>query len=294
MKAPASQRPRYFVLAGTGNVDYRGLTIPAGPIPPLMIKTPDGLFASDSKIADTNSDGIPDVALGRIPVSNDAELVAYVNKLRDHTHETTERSIIFSADAPDQGTNFGKASDEAAQALEVRPQTRLHVGEIGSVATRNGLISAWTTGTPLVSWVGHGGLDQIASSGILTAGDVPALQASGRLPVLIAMTCTINRFEDGIVEPLGAALTRQADAGALAVWSATGLSNHENARDLQRTFMKLAATRPELRVGDLILLTHAAHPSDTAGIYVLLGDPAIALELPKETTHGGSPSPTGE
>jgi hypothetical protein len=258
-----------------------------------MVKTNDGLFASDMTIADTNNNGVPDLAIGRLPISNEAELFAYVDKLNQHAASTNTNPIIFSADQIDQGTNFGAASDESAIPMEARPKVRLHIDELGAQATRDGLIAAWQSGTPLVNWIGHGGLDQIASTGILTAGDAPSLTASGRLPVLVAMTCTINRFED-IVEPLGSALTRQADGGALAVWSASGLSNHENAREMQRTFMKLAAQKPLLRVGELIVLTHAAHPSDTAKLYLLLGDPAIALELPKETTNGGPPSPTGE
>jgi hypothetical protein len=286
----SSPRPRYVVLAGTGTVDYRGIEQAPGPVPPMMIKTADGLFASDSKIGDANNDGLPDVAIGRIPVSTNTELLAYVKKLTDHTASAATNPIVFTADATDQDTNFGKASDEATQPLEGRPRQRYHIGEIGPQATRNGLLASWTAGTPLVSWVGHGGLDQLANSGILTSGDAPALLSSGRLPVLIAMTCTINRFEDGTVEPLGSALTRQPNGGALAVWSATGLSNHENARVLQRAFLKLAAAKPELRVGDLVMQTLAANPSDTAGIYVLLGDPAVTLELPKETKNGGSPS----
>jgi hypothetical protein len=290
-----SVKPRYVVLAGTGTVDYRGIEQSPGPVPPLMIKTLDGLFASDTTIADANEDGLPDVAIGRIPVSNNAELLDYVDKLDDHTATITDEDpIIFTADANDGETNFGVASDEAAQPLLTRPRERLHIGEIGPVATRTALLDAWSAGTPLVSWVGHGGLDQLSSAGVLTAGDVPSLLATGRLPVLVAMTCTINRFEDGLVEPLGAALTRQSDGGALAVWSATGLSNHEDARVLQRTFMRLAAGKPQLRLGDLIVQTLAAHPSQTAGIYVLLGDPAITMQLPKEMTNGGTPTPTGE
>lgn len=291
----ASQRPRFIVLAGTGTLDYRGIQQSPGPVPPLMIKTADGLFASDSKIADANNNGTPDLAIGRIPVSDNAELLAYVDKLGEHSASADDNKIVFSADATDGSTNFGQASDEAAQPMEARPQRRFHIGEIGSQATRDGLLDAWADGTPFVSWIGHGGLDQLASSGILTAGDAPSLLASGRLPVLVAMTCTINRFEvGGIAEPLGMALTRQPQGGALAVWSATGLSNHENARELQRTFIRLAASKPQLRLGELIVQTLTAHPSDTAGIYVLLGDPAIALELPKEITNGGTPTPSGE
>jgi hypothetical protein len=294
LNQPVSQRPKYVVLAGTGTVDYRGIEQAPGPVPPLMIKTADGLFASDSKLADANNNGVPDLAIGRIPVSNNSELLAYVDKLKMHTTSAVTNPIVFTADASDGTTNFGNASDDAAVPLATRPQQRYHVGEVGAEATRNGLLSAWTSGTPLVSWVGHGGLDQLASSGVLTAGDAPSLMATGRLPVLVAMTCTINRFEDGTVEPLGSALTRQPNGGALAVWSATGLSNHENAREMQRTFMKLAAAKPQLRLGELIVQTLTAHPSDTAGIYVLLGDPAITLDLPKEITNVGTPIPSGE
>ena len=289
-------RPRYVVLAGTGTLDYRGIQQAPGPVPPMMLKTNDGLFASDSKMADANNDGIPELAIGRIPVSTNAELLDYVDKLRDHSESADDDPIVFAADSMDSiGTDFGKASDEAMQAVLPLPRQRLHIDDIGAQAARNGLIGAWTGGTPLINWVGHGGFDQIANAGILTAGDGPSLVHDGRLPVLVAMTCTINRFEvGGIAEPLGVTLTRQADGGALAVWSATGLSNHEDARELQRVFMQRAAANPQLRLGDLIVQTLAAHPSDTAGMYVLLGDPAIALELPKETPNGGTPVPSGE
>jgi hypothetical protein len=289
-----STKPKYVVLAGTGSLDYRGIVQPPGPVPPMMVKTNEGIYASDSKLADANNDGIPDVAIGRIPASTNAELLAYVTKLQNHSASATDSPIIFTADSMDGETNFGRASDDAVQPVVTRPKERLHIDEIGALATRNGLINAWTAGTPLVNWVGHGGFDQLSGAGILTAGDAPSLTHTGRLPVLVAMTCTINRFELGMIaEGLGSALTRQADAGALAVWSASGLSNHEHARLLQRDFMKQASLKPQLRLGELIVQTLAANPSETAGIYVLLGDPAIPLELPKEINHG-TPTPSGE
>jgi hypothetical protein len=289
-----SLRPKYVVLAGTGTLDYRGINNAPGPVPPMMMTTQDGLFASDTKLADANGNGLPDAAVGRIPVSTNAELLAYVNKLRNHSGAADTQPIVFSADATDGGANFGGDSDIAAQPLQSRPGVRLHIGEIGAPAARSGLLSHWQGGTGLVSWIGHGGFDQISSSGILTAGDVPSLQASGRLPLMVAMTCTINRFEVPSAEPLGVTLTRDGDGGALAVWSATGLSVHGSAREMQQTFMRLAAQKPQSRVGDLVMQTLALHPSDTAGIYLLLGDPAVALALPKETVHGTTPSAPGE
>ena len=63
---------------------------------------------------------------------------------------------------------------------------------------------------------------------------------------------------------------------------------------MQQTFMRLAADKPQSRIGDLVMQTLALHPSDTAGIYLLLGDPAVALALPKEAVHGTTPSAPGE
>ncbi|MDP9192735.1 MAG: C25 family cysteine peptidase [Acidobacteriota bacterium] len=136
------------------------------------------------------------------------------------------------------------------------------------------------------------GLDQISNAGVLTAYD--DLSSAARLPVFIAMTCTINRFENGYVDPLGTALTKDADGGAIAVWSASGLSVHARASDIQRTFIRLAAQKPSQRLGDLIVEALAQYPGDTSSVYLLLGDPAIKLDLPAELDHGGNPGTPGE
>jgi hypothetical protein len=289
-----SLKPRYVVLAGSGTLDYRGIIGAPGPVPPMMMQTQDGLFASDTRLADANGNGFPDAAIGRIPVANNTDLLAYVRKLRDHSGASDTQPMVFSADATDSFANFAADSALAALPLQSRPKVTVNVDELGAQGARNALLSNWQAGPGLVSWVGHGGFDQISSSGILTAGDVPSLQAQGRLPVMVAMTCTINRFEVPYSEPLGATLARDANGGALAVWSATGLSVHASAREMQQTFMRLAADKPQSRIGDLVMQTLALHPSDTAGIYLLLGDPAVALALPKEAVHGITPSAPGE
>ena len=288
-----SLAPRYIVLAGNGTVDYRGIEVSPGVLPPLMTSTPDGIFAADSLFTDFNGDRLPDVAIGRIPVSSAAELSAYVAKLDANGRVNDDSApIVFSADAADGPVNFRQASVEAEQPLSGRPASRVYVDDLGSGA-RSALLGAWQDGTPLVSWVGHGGLDLLGSSGILTAYDAPDLESSGPLPVLVAMTCTINRFENGYVDPLGVALTKADGAGAVAVWSASGLSEHARAHDIQRTFMRLAAGG-DSRIGDLVVRSLAAHSGDTSSVYLLLGDPAIKLELPTEVRNDGPPSTSNE
>lgn len=287
--------PRYVVLAGTGSLDYRGIEGPAGPVPPLMTSTADGLFAADSLFADGNGDFVPDIAIGRIPVATAHELDDYVRKLERAAGIDTRAPLVFSSDRRDRGADFRGASAEAARPHAARPLSRIDVDDLGPSAARKALLDTWRDGASLVSWTGHGGLDQLASSAILTAADAASLTSSGMLPVVVAMTCTINRFENGFVEPLGAALTRTGDAGALAVWSASALSAHGEARELQNEFMRLAAQQPDARVGDLVVAALAARPSPTSRVYLLLGDPAVRLGLPDVQSHDGRPAArTGE
>ncbi|HEV7922338.1 MAG TPA: C25 family cysteine peptidase, partial [Thermoanaerobaculia bacterium] len=120
-----SRRPKYFVLIGGGTVDYRGLQDSPGLMPPMMFRTSDGLYASDSLYADRTLDNIPDVALGRIPVSNADELNAYLQKLSAAARANTAASkIVWSADAVDRGASFRDASLKAEAPLAGRPATR--------------------------------------------------------------------------------------------------------------------------------------------------------------------------
>jgi len=291
-----SKAPRYVVLIGTGSLDYRGLTVDPGLLPPLLTKTADGLYAADSLFADRDGDGLPDVAIGRIPVSSAAELDAYVQKL-DASARAASAPMVFSADGLDRGTDFKASSAQVEVPLLSRPATRVYVDDLGGAAARNAFLAAWHSGSPLVSWLGHGGVDRISNASVLTVDDVPTLTSTGPLPLLVAMTCTINRFELGDFESLGAALTRMPGAGAVGVWSASGLSVHAQATGLERTFTRLAAKTPNARVGDLIvqsLQANRAAIAETGGVYLLLGDPAIRLALPGEVAPPAGPTRSGE
>jgi hypothetical protein len=290
-----SKAPKYFVLAGVGTVDYRGINFGPGPLPPMMTSTPDGMYASDSLFVDRNGDRLPDAAIGRIPVSTPAELAAYVAKLEANGRiDSTRAPMVFSADAVDQGADFRRASQIAEAPLTARPVSHIYLDDLGGGAARTALLNAWHAGSPLMSWVGHGGLDQLSNAAVLSSYDAPDLTSTGRLPVFVAMTCTINRFENGYVDAMGTALTKESGAGAIAVWSASGLSLQSEATDIQRTFMRLAGQTPGVRVGDLVVQSLAAHGNDTASIYLLLGDPAIRLDLPAEVRTSGGGSATRE
>ncbi|HEV7922337.1 MAG TPA: C25 family cysteine peptidase [Thermoanaerobaculia bacterium] len=291
------RKPKYVVLIGTGTVDYRGIQTSPGPMPPMMFRTADGLYASDSLYADRNFDNVPDLAIGRIPITTAAELSAYLQKLSDAAQvQTASSKIIWSADLVDQGANFRQASRKAESPLADRPASRIYLDQLGSDGARTAMFSAWQSGATLMNWVGHGGLDRLSTTSLLTVDDVPSLTTTGPLPIVTAMTCSINRFDIGVVDSLGAALTRAPNAGALAVWSSSGMSIHSDAAGLGRTFVRLAAQMPDARLGDLILkaLTTTPNLGETGPLYLLLGDPALRLALPAPPDPPAATGPVTE
>jgi hypothetical protein len=299
--------PRYVVLAGNGTLDYRGLLGLGGNlIPPQMVQSPGGLFASDNRLADVDGDdGVPEMAIGRIPVSTAAELDAYVDKVIAYENgdgapgaDWINRALLL-ADAPDQGADFSQVSERLAGLLPggYAPE-RIYLAQTPFAQARGQLFQALAQGVSLISYVGHGGLDRLTAEGLLASTDVPGLANRDHLPVLTALTCTVNRFGVPGVPPLGELLVKSADGGAAAVWAPSGLSLHGEAGLLaERFYRRLSDPAPD-RLGDLI--TQSLHEFKSIGgdismleIYNLLGDPALRLRRAAGSAPAG-PGSSGQ
>ncbi|HTQ78734.1 MAG TPA: C25 family cysteine peptidase, partial [Thermoanaerobaculia bacterium] len=282
--------PRYLVLAGAGTVDYRDLLGYGGNLlPPLFVVSDGGIYPSDATLADGNGDGLPDLAVGRIPAHSAAELNSYIDKLI--AYETGADggwtgSAVALADAPDQGADFATGSDRIASFL---PGTynldRIDLGTTTLSDARSRLLRDLQAGTSLVIYVGHGGLDRLSAGGLLDNADVPGLGNAPRLPVISAMTCSINRFAVPGVASLGELLVNQGDGGAAAVWAPAGLSVHSEAQLLAERYYRHLGDPDAARLGDIVQRALADFKSlggDPAmiEIYDLLGDPALLLRRP--------------
>jgi hypothetical protein len=287
----ARGRARYVVLAGAGSVDYRDLLGHGGNlVPPALLRTPEGLFAADNPLADVDGDGLPDLAIGRIPAHTLAELEAYVDKLA--AYESDDRAgwpatALLLADAPDRGADFSQANDRLAALLPAGSTVeRIDLGTTPLGPARDRLFAALDAGAGFVSYVGHGGLDRLSAGGLLTRDDVPALANGPRLPVVTAMTCTVNRFGVPGVQSLGEALVTHAAGGAVAVWAPAGLSIDAEARLLAERFYRLAGDGGAVRLGDLLLRSFGEFRAlggseGLPAVYNLLGDPALRLRKPR-------------
>jgi hypothetical protein len=293
-------QPRYVVLAGAGNFDFRNvLGLGGNLIPPLMTSTPDGLFAADNLYSAGKGDGVPDFAIGRLPVVSAAELQTYVNKVAAFEASGGNGWIgqaLMLADAPgpnDGATDFVADSNALAGTLPAgyTPQL-IAVGQLGITAARSALFGGLASGAGLVNYFGHAGLDQLSPQGLLTDADVPSMSNGPRLPLMMALTCNVNRFDVPGFSPLGELLTLQSSGGAMAVWSSSGVSVHPEGKQLGQAFTYALANHANVRLGDAVqqaLHRYAAIPGlvETLNLYTFLGDPALLLKpVPVIATQG--------
>lgn len=281
-------KPRYVVLAGTGTYDplnhegYGGNILPA-----LLAGTPDGLFASDSRYGDVRgNDGVPEIAVGRLPARTAAELRAMVDKIAAYEAQPAaawSSRLLLVADDPDVGGDFTAASETIAALLPSGSvKEKIYLEDTPAEEARHLLLDDLSAGSGLLNYFGHAGMNQLAEESVLTSEDVAGLGNGPRLPLVLAMTCVAGRFEIPGFDCLATTLVRQPDGGAIAVWAPTGFSVNEQALELDRNLIK-AYAGGERVVGELILragrdLAGSSVPAGLLTVYTLFGDPATRLK----------------
>lgn len=282
--------PQYVVLAGDGTYDYKDYQGHGDNlIPPILIPTSYGLFASDAPFADiVNDDGIPEIAIGRIPAITLEELMSVVRKVEQYENalegEWCSR-IMMMADNPDNGGDFAVDSDSVAANLPFEySTTRIYLSDLGIRDARAGMFSGIKDGVFLINYLGHGSVTSLADEGLLTAADVSLFDNGDTLPVVTAMTCVAGRFSLPGYDSLGETLLMNEGQGAVAVWAPTGFSMNTHAALLSQEFFKEVFQNRESILGKAIQNSFRNFGSRIKGeqppcVYNLLGDPALQMKL---------------
>ena len=271
---------------GDGTYDHRNLLGEGDNwMPPVLETTPDGLFAGDGAYADVNGDGVPEYALGRIPVDSAEALDAYLQKLMAHEVSVggSQGEVLLLADNADAGGNF--PADIVALAERISPTVPLSMLSLDTQPVpeaRAELFEHWQRGVGLVNYLGHGGLDRLAEEGWLTTEDVATLNSPERLPIVSALSCVINRYAVPGYDSLGEALVLAQTGGAIATWGPTGLSRNAEAVRLNEALFEALyeaehATLGEAVMGALSRYGRISRMPYMLRIYTLLGDPALTL-----------------
>jgi hypothetical protein len=283
--------PRYVVRVGQGSFDYKdvkgtGETL----MPPLMVSTPWGLFASENRLADVDGtgDGVPEMIMGLLPAGSNETLLAMVDKIRlyESTSGVWKNRVLMVADNPDGGGDFPAASDAlAARVADGYTTESIDLGDLSLSSARQALFSGFDRGAFLVNYIGHAAVDRLAQEGLLTQTDVERMTNLDRLPILVGMTCVAGHFDIPGFDAIGESLVTKENGGAIAAWVPTGFSSNALANVLNHGLFSAIFDNNERVLGDAVLAAMNAYKSQHAAggqfmldIYTLIGDPALVLQ----------------
>jgi len=282
-----AESPWMVVLAGNGHYDYLGtLNSEVNPLPPLLMHTNLGLFASDGLFTDLDGDGLPDLAIGRLPARTSSELDAMIGKIQafeTQFGEAWQKELVFAADIPDTSAGDFDAANEQLAALALpggHDVARIYLSQVPLTQAREQLMGRFQNGAGFIHYTGHGGRANLSSENLLTEADVRAMNNTRR-PIVVALSCLVGRYEAPGSDCLGELLLRSA-GGAVAVWGPSGLSYNDPALVLGEAFYQTLLQDGSGTLGLAVLRARRAvqgnaFDGETFAIYNLLGDPALKL-----------------
>ncbi|MGD0623935.1 MAG: C25 family cysteine peptidase, partial [Thermodesulfobacteriota bacterium] len=277
--------PRFVLLVGDASVDprnYLGLGnfdwVPTKLIDTAILET-----ASDDWFVDFNGDGLPKMAVGRLPVRTVEEAQIVVSKIIGYERsEQSLRDVLLVADMKGGEEDY----DFEGGSLEVQGLLPggLTVSQIfrsqfaDDVQVHSQLLGKINEGKLLVNYLGHGS-EAIWRGDILTSDDAGALTNGMRLPFVVSMTCLNGFFQDVYGGSLAEALLKAPQGGAVAVWASSGLTEPDGQTMMDKELVRLLFNGESLTLGEATARAKSAtSDGDVRRTWILFGDPTTRLK----------------
>lgn len=285
---------QFGTIPGTPYADKPTTADARNLIPTFQYFAHEGQSASDNAFVAFDKDSHkPQMAIGRFPVITPEAVTAIVDKTIDYVLKPRmgdwRQSVMFiTNDDP----SFQKTSDRLAAEVgdmgfspaKIYPKT----SDKDNAQHQQKLMHDLDQGQLLVHFLGHGGRyiwrtgppDPRKNHDLFTLENVGELKNAGRLPMVLSMTCYSAPFDNPTEDSIGEKFLREKDNGAIAVFAASW----RNAPDVDFSKHLLKdLVKPGISIGDAILAAkQGTNNRDMIEMYNLLGDPAIALQRPRE------------
>ncbi len=285
----AKPAPQYVLLVGEASYDYRDYQ--DGPnkslLPTYLVETAfSGQTVSDNWFVCLDEDDIlPDMAIGRLPVSTVDEARTVVGKIIAYEQGAPpgdwQDRILLVADGADD--DFAAQSDLLA-AESVPPGYEVSRVYAGSVADPQSAVEKeLSAGSLIVNYAGHGSIDTWAKDRLFSSEQISSLGNDGRQPLVILMSCLLGFFGHPERDAMAEDLLLAEDGGAVAVFASSSLTLSSDQGPLDRALVRALLTGEAPTVGQAILeakrsLSLETQPQrDVLETFTLLGDPALRL-----------------
>jgi hypothetical protein len=241
-------------------------------IPPAYVSTAfDGVVASDNAYADLDDDDIPDLAIGRVPASTDAEVDALREKVAAYEDGIApglwnRKVTVFASTG-----GFGEVEDALIESfantvLEKLPPaydiTMTYAKETSPYVYiperfSEKVYERINEGALIAAYVGHGSTDEFADLEwrgrffpIMDTDDLSGFAVQDRAPILVLIACLTGGFDRG--DSLSERILRQP-GGPPAVLSSTEISHPVQNGIFTYELSQALTTEKPATLGELVV-----------------------------------------
>ena len=265
----------------------------------------DGFFCllDDGEGANPQSSDKLDMAVGRFPVTTDAEAKIMVDKTINYAKNenagTWQNTIMFMGDDGNQNLHMKDANDAADETAASHPgylvkkvmwdsynRETSSTGNTYPEVTKI-IKQQQTAGALLMDYAGHGSATQISHEAVLKVADF-ANFSNSNLPLWVTASCDIMPF-DGSEATIGEAAVLNEKGGAVAFYGTTRTVYADRNKVINMAYLRNVLSKRNgkpvtigeaQRMAKNELITSGSDLTTNKLQYSLLGDPAIALNQP--------------
>lgn len=265
-------------------------------VPTLMVYTNSwGMTSSDNAlVAVSGNDILPDLYIGRFPVSSADQADIMVRKTIDYEQQPVidewRRSIGMVYAEGDGGRFIRDANELVARYTPKRITVNRLTTLQGSIHYGNTetLAEMINTGQSLVNFIGHGGGGVYFDNELFKIEDVKRLNNRNRYPAVFSMTCFVGHFDNPEMPSLGMELVLARDRGAVAHFGSAAKASADGDYYLDIALFNAIFAAEARRMGEIVTLGKLFLVERTNGYwdnlrhFVLLGDPGLNFHLSEE------------
>ncbi|MBI4820930.1 MAG: hypothetical protein HY791_31995 [Deltaproteobacteria bacterium] len=275
-----SVKPRYLALFGDSTLDPRNYLGADAPnlVPSKLVDIQESGVesTSDEWFGDMDSDGVAELAIGRIPVRTESEGQAFLAKLLVR-EGIPASSALFVADRT-AGVDFAGALDRLVSSLPNGLSVdRLYRGPMTDAQVKAGVEVGLSAGASFVTYYGHGGIDRWAGD-MLSNDSFPSAAPNAQSGLFVMLNCLNGMFADPALSGLGEVAFNTPNGGAFAVFASSAITDAQDQPEIAAAF--LAAVSSGQTLGDAALAAkRATKVLDQRKAFTLLGDPMSKLAV---------------
>lgn len=314
-KADTDKKPRYVLLFGDASYDYKDRIINNTDFVPTW-QSPNAVDLRISYMSDDyfgllddeegyQLEGDLEVGIGRLPVTTTQEAQTVVDKIINYSSYEEDylgdwRSKICLIGDDQDYNAYVNDSEELASFLEQNypnvnidkiyfdayPQESTPGGQ-RYPEVKKAINENIQKGVLIVNYIGHGGEAGWAHERVLEISDINSWSNSKNLAVFITATCEFTRFDNPSQKSAGEYVLTNPNGGGIALFTTTratsgGANFNLNQKVIKYIYKKSGSQNRSL--GDILKLAkNEIGNSVNSQKFVLIGDPALKIALPKDS-----------